>query len=104
MELDIFLPNERLAFEYQGQHHYADVYGLGNYWDRMRRDTEKKNTCKESGITLIEIPFWWDGSLESLAATINQQQKGLLPNYKYQAPIATEPSGGFFAGLHTLKE
>lgn len=30
------------------------------------RDAEKRRLCKEIGITLIEVPFWWDGTLSSL--------------------------------------
>jgi hypothetical protein len=78
MELDIFLPSERLAFEYHGEQHYHDIKVFGNHWDRMQRDKEKRSACSEEGITLIEVPYWWDKSIASLAATIQQQRSGLI--------------------------
>ena len=56
MELDVYLPQKLLAFEYQGQQHYFDVYSMGNLWIQKERDKEKKKACTEKGITLIEIP------------------------------------------------
>lgn len=34
------------------------------------RDSFKREGSAKQGITLIEIPFWWDYSLGSLAATL----------------------------------
>src|SRR4051812_44330056 len=68
MELDIYLPKEKLAFEYQGESHYLDIYALGNRWRQRQRDEEKRNACTSRGITLIEIPYWWDFEIPSLIA------------------------------------
>ena len=76
--MDIFLPNEQLAFEYQGEQHYHDKYSIGSRWQQRQRDKEKKEICFENGITLIEIPYWWDKQLSSLIATIHQQRKDLI--------------------------
>jgi hypothetical protein len=72
MELDVFLPRERLAFEYQGQVHFEDIYSLGILWKQKEVDARKRGLCKEKGITLIEVPYWWDRGKESLAATIQK--------------------------------
>ena len=59
-----------MAFEYQGEQHYRwnTVFGE-SYRDK---DKHKREACKRFGITLIEIPYWWDGDIYSLAATIHK--------------------------------
>eukprot|EP00027_Filamoeba_sp_ATCC50430_P012117 CAMPEP_0168573886 /NCGR_PEP_ID=MMETSP0413-20121227/18779_1 /TAXON_ID=136452 /ORGANISM="Filamoeba nolandi, Strain NC-AS-23-1" /LENGTH=312 /DNA_ID=CAMNT_0008607177 /DNA_START=21 /DNA_END=956 /DNA_ORIENTATION=- len=68
MEFDIFLP----AIEYHGEQHYQKTFLFGSEVYQQQRDADKRDLCKERGITLIEIPFWWDRSIESLAATLHQ--------------------------------
>ncbi len=70
MQLDIFLPELALALEYQGQQHYNDVFFFGPKRSYAHRDTEKKMACERTGITLIDVPYWWDQNRSSLAATI----------------------------------
>jgi hypothetical protein len=43
---------------------------------QKHRDSEKKYAASVTGVTLIEIPFWWDRSTESLAATIRKARPG----------------------------
>ncbi len=97
MELDIFLPLEKLAFEYQGEHHYGNVYGagMGNYGEMKQRDEEKIEACSEAGITLVEVPYWWDKQPSSLAASIYQLRKDLVLKCKVdEKPIPLMPYGG----------
>ena len=81
LELDVFIPSLQLAFEYQVHisadcpypqislslfthqeaHHYTSK-------DQpvetvQERDTLKQALAKDKGITLVTIPFWWDGKL-----------------------------------------
>ncbi len=35
--------------------------------------------CRSSGITLIQIPYWWDNRRESLLATILQRKSDIIP-------------------------
>eukprot|EP01114_Cavostelium_apophysatum_P019216 TRINITY_DN6130_c0_g1_i2.p1 TRINITY_DN6130_c0_g1~~TRINITY_DN6130_c0_g1_i2.p1 ORF type:complete len:465 (-),score=99.86 TRINITY_DN6130_c0_g1_i2:53-1447(-) len=49
---------------------------------QLARDNEKRRVCKEAGITLVEIPYWWDRSDLSLFATIKKYRPDLLSNIK----------------------
>lgn len=69
MQLDIFVPTYALAVEYQGEQHYQDDHVFSH--DGLRaRDNFKREKCKEKGITLIGIPYWWNGDRESIVSTI----------------------------------
>ncbi len=81
ISLDIFIPSLNLAVEYHGMQHYQTMGIFGNNSDRKKRDTEKRELCSRYGITLIEIPFWWDGKIDSLAATIRDSRSDLVPRF-----------------------
>jgi len=51
-----------------------------------------------TGRTLIVVPCWWDGSIESLAVTIRRARPDLLHFYKglHYAPISETPPVHFF--------
>lgn len=80
IELDIFLPDEKLAFEYQGEHHYNDIHTMGNKWVQQQRDEEKRRKCTGHNITLIEVPYWWNNERSSLIATIHKHRPDLIPS------------------------
>lgn len=68
----------KLAFEYQGVQHYKDTLMLGEVSERQFKDQQKRNECERLGISLIEIPFWWDRRKESLIEFIKQQRPELV--------------------------
>jgi hypothetical protein len=90
IELDVYVADLHLAFEYHGLQHYQDtmVFGLAEQYkgtsfsnDRSFqlfylistfsvRDDEKRRLCEAAGLTLVEVPYWWDGSHASLATAI----------------------------------
>lgn len=88
VELDVFIPRYFLAFEYQGEQHYHHHYLYGTTSDQQKRDQDKRDACKEIGITLIEIPYWWDRKKDSLIATIHEYRPDLIPNPGYGIPIS----------------
>ena len=69
-QLDVFVPELRLAFEYQGVQHYQQLPVYGNLTTRVSRDEGKAAQCSALGITLIAVPFWWDKNRPSLLAAI----------------------------------
>lgn len=87
MELDIFLPELNLAFEYQGYQHFHDSEVFGSAEVRIARDQEKRQACDDSGkfdlftvlpwegITLIEIPYWWPKNIDLLRAALEKAKK-----------------------------
>lgn len=99
MELDVYYPEVRLALEYQGKQHYRNAFYQENHQSQTRRDSEKREACQKQNITLIEIPFWWDRSLNSLAATILEHRPDIAlnitvtPTSIYLPIPATEPKG-----------
>lgn len=76
IQLDIFIINKNLAFEYQGIQHYTDMPERFSSLELYQyRDSEKKRICKEVGISLIIIPYWWDQTLEGLNELIANNYK-----------------------------
>lgn len=77
MELDIFCPSYNLAFEYQGKEHYQSYY-RGLLPEQRKRDQEKQNECRARNITLIQVPYWWNDDVRSLAATIQHARPDIF--------------------------
>lgn len=78
MQLDVFIPHHKLAFEFQGEQHFGKKDTYLNSERGIKRDAEKRETLKKNGITLIEVPYWWDHSKESLKATIHLHRPALI--------------------------
>ena len=64
LELDVYLPSLKLAFEYMGQYHY--LFNIDNPWPLKTleefealqwRDKRKRELCKEKGIILIDVKY-----------------------------------------------
>lgn len=93
IELDIYIPSLSLAFEYQGQQHFTyhnETYMLNIDSRQVReRDAVKKEFCKKHGITLLDIPFWWNLSKDSLVATIAKHRPDLVSNVTGCNPISS---------------
>jgi hypothetical protein len=57
---------------------------------RQQKDKEKKLLCAKQGITLIVIPYWWDRTSASVAATIHAKRSDLIPVPGKGTPINDE--------------
>lgn len=81
MELDFYIPELSIGFEYQGEQHYRVLGASGDSVEPLdlqrNRDQQKKEQCQKLGITLIAVPYWWDGKAESLWATILQYRQDI---------------------------
>jgi hypothetical protein len=64
MRLDIYLPELKLAIEYQGEQHYRPLKmfgGEGGFERVVARDAAKRRLCDANGVTVIDVRF--DGPL-----------------------------------------
>jgi len=77
-QVDIFLPEVNLAFEYQGAQHYEQLDVYGDLSDRVKRDEGKAAQCKASGLTLIAVPFWWNKERPALLSAILEHRPDLF--------------------------
>lgn len=92
VELDVYIPQLELAFEYQGMQHYkTGTFGSDTLDRQQLRDEAKKALCKSLGITLIDIPYWWDNTGSALLSTLQRHRPDLsLPSVKLFTPIVAE--------------
>ena len=80
-ELDVWIPKYNIGFEYQvllmarsykchthtikdPHHYFTSHYGSTTLTEYMERDKEKISLAHLYNITLINVPFWWDFSIE----------------------------------------
>lgn len=54
-ELDIYIPDLRLAIEINGVTHYKPIYGKAQFDRSQLRDKAKMASCKELDISLLQI-------------------------------------------------
>jgi len=74
LELDIYIPELKLAFEYNGKQHYELIeffHTEEEFEAQQYRDRCKKKICKLKGITLIKIKYDEDLSEQLILTKIN---------------------------------
>ena len=75
LELDIYLPSQRIAFEYQGQQHYHPIRiwgGEAGLVQLQARDRRKMERCEELGIKLIQVKYTVPLTESHLRVTVDQ--------------------------------
>jgi hypothetical protein len=50
------------------------------------RDKEKKLACQLLGITLIEVPYWWDASKGQIEAMVHAVRPDIVLQSSYKIP------------------
>lgn len=73
LEIDIYLPDKKIAFEYQGQQHFYPIKAWGGenaFKNLQKRDERKRQLCLQLGIRLIEIDYTEPLTLEYLTEKI----------------------------------
>ena len=79
VQFDIFIPSKNVAIEYHGKQHYEDIpNAFANVETYIQRDNEKTKICKQNGIQLITVPYWWDNNINSLKQIINSENLSLI--------------------------
>lgn len=66
ISIDIYLPNLKIGFEYQGKQHRRDINVPGAAASQLERDIDKLAICSAAGIKIIMVPDSWDGTEASL--------------------------------------
>ena len=73
LELDIFIPDKKLGFEYQGQQHYHPISawgGLEALKKLQERDSRKKEYCRVQKIELIIVDYTEPLTLDHIRSKI----------------------------------
>jgi hypothetical protein len=92
-QLDVYFPDLMLGLEYQGEAHYGhSSFKREDTTSLMKRDAEKKLQAAKLGITLVEVPYWWDGSKLQLEATIQQHRPDLIDKAQVEPISLTIPA------------
>jgi len=90
-EIDIWIPDLNLGFEYQEKHHYGSTWYTHNTLQEIKgRDEMKANTMDNKGFTLIAIPYWWRNE-SRLIATIQICAQRLENFYTNSSSISHFP-------------
>lgn len=58
MELDGYNERHKVAFEYQGEHHYKPIFGEEALAANKRRDDKKRKRVQRAGVILLRIPYF----------------------------------------------
>lgn len=102
IELDVYVESLKLAVEYQGEQHYKAIHWSSDFVTQQIRDEEKRRACKQvlktvvikcvqHNVTLVEVPYWWDRTTESLAATIHKVRSDTIAGPPVVDCIPTSP-------------
>lgn len=73
MELDGYCEALKLAFEYNGEHHYMNIFENQLPFQRIQdNDRRKSEICKDNGVDLISVPYFHKGSYSFIVDQLRQ--------------------------------
>jgi hypothetical protein len=78
IRVSYLIPRLKIAFEYQTIKDYGLEGRGGKVEVSLLEDKVKRHLAENLGLKLFFIPFWWDRSLGSLAATIGLKDPALM--------------------------
>jgi len=84
LELDIYLPELNLAFEYQGKQHFNEKVmkiisrGSTTLAQQQERDERKRKLCKINGINLIYVKYYEEITLSNILKKLDGGYYGKL--------------------------
>lgn len=64
--VDFFIKRLSLCIEYDGEHHFSDVFGDGQFESQKVRDAEKDLWCESNGHAMLRIPYWDKARIEEI--------------------------------------
>jgi hypothetical protein len=82
LELDVFIPECNLAFEYMGQQHYKPIDHFGGtdaFQIRIANDERKVQICRERGVHLVHIHYADEVTRESITEILAESYKVSSP-------------------------
>jgi DNA ligase-1 len=87
LELDLWIPVLGLCFEFQDDYHYITTWYAHDPVDTIKSaDSVKRESILKRKTTLIVVPCWWNGSSESLLASVHFHRPDLLFDRKASHP------------------
>jgi len=101
-QLDVFLPEIGLAFEYQDAQHFEQIGVYGEANDRIVRDETKAMHCRAQGVTLIAVPYWWNKKRPALLEAIFAERPDLYSR-QLKASMAEALRGTVSSGTKERK-
>ncbi|MCI5227256.1 MAG: hypothetical protein D3918_11535 [Candidatus Electrothrix sp. AX2] len=81
LELDVFVSERKIAFEYQGKQHYepVEVWGGKEALTRQQeRDSKKEQLCEENGVILIHVDYTEELNESNIRRRIKEMKHDIL--------------------------
>lgn len=66
LPFDFYLPNNNIIIEFDGEHHYYNVWGNRHLIDTKRHDEIKDKFCADNDIDILRIPYWDYNNIDAI--------------------------------------